>query len=306
MRLAALTATLLALAASGCGLGPGEERGGGAEVRVTRDFGAKRLATVEAATVREGQTVMRLLSSELDVKTRFGGRFVQSIDGLSGSEGGDGRRDWFYWVNGIEASVGADEYEIHPGDVVTWDHRRWDASMQIPAIVGAYPEPFSHGVEGKRLPVRVECESPEGDACAEVKRRLGDVGARTTSAVIGSPAGREVIRVIVARWERAGRLQSLHAMSEGPEASGVFARFRDGRLELLDERGRVARAAPPGSGLLAATGFAESKSIWLVTGLDDAGTLAAARALDEAALRDAFAVAATPSGVVRLPVAAGS
>ena len=35
--------------------------------------------------MREDQTVMRLLRSEFDVDTRFGGRFVQSIDGLKGA-----------------------------------------------------------------------------------------------------------------------------------------------------------------------------------------------------------------------------
>ena len=30
--------------------------------------------------------------------------------------------------------------------------------MRVPAIVGAFPEPMRHGIEGKRLPVRVECE----------------------------------------------------------------------------------------------------------------------------------------------------
>ena len=52
---------------------------------------------------------MRLLQSKYDVKTRYGGGFVQAIDGARGREG-DGRRvDWFYYVNGIEAPVGAAE-----------------------------------------------------------------------------------------------------------------------------------------------------------------------------------------------------
>ncbi len=40
-----------------------------------------------------------------------------------------------------------------------------------------------------------------------------------------------------------------------------------------------------------------------MTGADDAGVERAAELIDPATLRDAFAVAATPSGPVRLPVA---
>ena len=64
-------------------------------------------------------------------------------------------------MNGQEASVGAADRELRPGDVVQWDYRDWTATMSIPAIVGAYPEPFLHGFEGKRLPVRVECPDPD-------------------------------------------------------------------------------------------------------------------------------------------------
>ena len=78
---------LLAAAAflvAGCGLGAGEEQEGGAELRVTRDFGHEELGSARLDTLREDQTVMRMLRSEFDVDTRFGGRFVQSIDGLRG------------------------------------------------------------------------------------------------------------------------------------------------------------------------------------------------------------------------------
>jgi hypothetical protein len=83
--------------------------------------------------------------------------------------------------------------------------------------------------------------------------------------------------------------------------SGVFARIGS-QLQLLDESGHVVRAAPPGSGLVAATSLEDQSVVWVVTGLDDAGVDAAAAAVDEQALRDAFAVAATPEGVVKLPV----
>ena len=106
-----------ALALAGCGLGPGEEREGGAELRVTRDFGHELLAEATSEAVREDETVMRFLQSEREVETRYGGKFVQAIDGLAGS-GPVGRRDWCYFVNGIEGDVGAADFELSPHDVV--------------------------------------------------------------------------------------------------------------------------------------------------------------------------------------------
>ena len=100
------------LALAGCGLGEGAKRkGGGAELRVTRDFGRVELGKAKLAKVREGQTVMRFLRSKFEVKTRFGGGFVQSIDGLAG-KGEGGQLDWFFFVNGVESGEGAASYEL--------------------------------------------------------------------------------------------------------------------------------------------------------------------------------------------------
>ena len=307
IRRLALPLLLSVLLVPGCGLGEGEEREGGVELRITRDFGRERLASARREGVREGDTVMRFLRSERRVETRFGGGFVQSIDGLAGT-GGDGRADWFYFVNGIEASVGAAEFELSPGDVVQWDYRRWEAAMRVPAVVGAYPEPFLHGSKGKRFPVRVECEDTAGRACSEVKRRLREREVAATGATLGTSGTRNVIRVVVARWAAARSVRGARRLEGRPAQSGVFARFRgDGRtLELLDERGRVERRVGQRAGLVAATAPDEEEIVWLVTGTDTAGVEAAARLLDERQLRDAFAVAATPQGTEPVPLEAGT
>jgi Domain of unknown function (DUF4430) len=302
MRRTALIACA-ALALSGCGLGPGDERDGGAEVRVTRDFGHERLAQARVDPIREDQTVMRLLQSQRDVETRYGGRFVQSIDGLAGG-GPVGREDWFFFVNGIESSEGAAEFEVSPGDVVQWDYRDWRGAMHIPAIVGAWPEPFVSGYKGERLPTRVECDDERGRACEEVKRRLDDAGALVSGSALGTNTGQRgtLVRVVVGTWDGLRFIRAIKLLEDGPEASGVFARFRDDRLELLDETGAVARTAPPGSGLVGMTGLEDQALVFFVTGVDEPGVEAAARTLDARTLGDAFAVAATPDGVVRLPV----
>lgn len=306
-RLAALVA--LAAALAGCGLGAGEDQGGGAELRVTRDFGQRELASATRDSVKEGDTVMRFLQSERKVSLRYGGGFVQTIDGLSG-EGATGQRDWFYFVNGQEADRGAAERRLHAGDVVQWDYRDWSATMAVPAIVGAFPEPFAHGIEGKRLPVRVECPSDADELCRAARDRLADYDVQASSASIGQSERGQVARLFVGQWSdlRDG-VRVLRSLEQGPETSGVFARFRDdgARLELLDAKGRVSRTAGPGTGLIAATRIGEEKGIsFVVTGTDAAGVEAATRALDERTLRNAFAVAVSEDRqVTRLPVSGG-
>ena len=304
--LAALLVAGLAPAATGCGLGEGDEQaGGGAVLRVTRDFGHRSLGEVRLDSVREGQTVMRMLRSEFDVTTRFGGRFVQSIDGIEG-QGADGQVDWIFWVNGVEADQGAAEWEVAPGDHIQWDHRDWSAAMRVPAIVGSFPEPFRSGLEGKRRPVRVECEDVESDPCADARAALKSEGIPTSGASLGAPGTEAVTRLVVARWPRARGVRGASGLEDGPEATGVFARFgEDGRsLELLDERGEPARVVRPGDGvgLVLALQPRAEELLWIVTALDEQGLAAGVRALDEAKLRDAFAVAATGDRVEKLPL----
>jgi hypothetical protein len=300
--LACLVTAALALVAGGCGLGPGEAKSGGVDLRVTRDFGRHdTLSDSRKRSVRESDTVMRFLQSGHKVATRYGGGFVQSIDGVAGDQTAE--RDWFYYVNGSEASVGAADYKLSPGDVVQWDYHNWHATQHIPAIVGAYPEPFVHGLMGRRLPTRVECEDDSSVACKTVQNTLDRAGVTATSAAIGSPSSDKSLRVVVARFGVAKQLGSAKALTLGPATSGVYARFDSAgrKLTLLDAAGRAARVAPAGTGLLAATQQPSQPITWLVTGADDAGVLRAARAIGPMALRNAFSVAVTPAGVVRLP-----
>jgi Domain of unknown function (DUF4430) len=301
-------ACLLAVAApSGCGLGEGDERdGAGAQVRVTRDFGKTALDSARVESVREDQTVLRLLQSNFNVGTRFGGRFVDAIDGLE-SRGPDGQVDWFYFVNGVEAEVGAAEFELSPGDRVQWDRRDWRVTMRVPAIVGAFPEPFLNGLEGKRRPVRVECEDSESRACRDARDTLEREGVSTSGSSLGAPGVEEVTRLAVAQWPAARIVRGAGSLEQGPEENGVFVRVaEDGdSIDLLDERGEVARTVRPGDGvgLVLAMRPLQEELVWLVTALDEDGLEAGVRALDEGRLRDAFAVAADDDGVDKLPLA---
>ena len=44
---------------------------------------------------------------------------MEAIDGDEGNAGA--QRDWFFFVNGIEADRSAAEVRVRPGDIVWWD-----------------------------------------------------------------------------------------------------------------------------------------------------------------------------------------
>jgi Domain of unknown function (DUF4430) len=302
---AALALLLTGLALGGCGLGPGKSAGG-AKLTVTRDFGSRPVGQVAEQKVAGSETVMRLLERHFDVATRYGGGFVQSIKGLSGSggPGGVGRpRDWFYYVNGIEAERGAASSRVHGGDRIWWDRHDWSAAMRIPAVVGSFPEPFRSGSGGHRLPVRVECAKDAAAACGEVRRRLTAVGVPASRAALGASAGVDTLRVLVGPWRDLRGDLGAKQLERGPGASGVFARpAASGRtITVLDGNGRPARTLGGGSGLVAATRYIDSAPTWLVTGTDATGALAAARALDEGALGNHFALAVAADQAVPVP-----
>ena len=137
---------LLAALAAGCGSAAGA--GGQATLWITRDRGA---VVVEAAQVPAGESAAQALERVAKVQTRYGGRYVRAVDGVAEH----GRRSWFYYVNGYLADRSAADYRLRPGDVEWWDYRSWHDPAQDPVVVGAFPEPFLHGYDGKRRPAVV-------------------------------------------------------------------------------------------------------------------------------------------------------
>ncbi len=296
--LAALSASVAIPLLSGCGLGAGRGTGN-VTVTVTRGFGSAPVATATKASVPGSETVMRMLQRSFRVTTRYGGGFVESIDGLTGSSS---RLDWFYYVNGVEAPQGAATTAVHHGDRIWWDLHDWTATDSIPAVVGSFPEPFVHGVGGRRLPTVLECGSTVSSACTQVNDELTGAGVPLATQVLGGATGSDIATLLVAPWPALRGTLVARVIDAGPGASGVYARFAadGGSLELLDPRGHVARTLGPGTGLIAATNGPGAGPTWVITGTNAAGVSAAAAALTPARLHDHFAVAV--AGGEDLPV----
>jgi hypothetical protein len=302
----ALVLALIAVAATGCGLGAGPTPSG-VQLTVTRDFGAHVLHRSGSLAVRGQETAMSLLQRNYRVGTRYGGGFVESIDGLAGGHDASAQIDWFYYDNGVQASQGAAATDVHPGDRIWWDRHDWSQTEDVPAVVGSFPEPFLSGIAGKRLPVRIECEQVGGYACRTVVSRLREAGVPAAVAGLGVTGGPLTLRVLVGAWSHLAGDGAARMIQAGTRESGVYAHFSgDGHtLTPLSPDGRALASLGAGTGLIAATRHAEDAPVWLVTGTDAQGVELAARDFDAATLTDRFAVAVTPGATHPLPEVPG-
>ena len=184
-RAASAFAVLVLLA--GCGGAAGEGKGT-AQLWVTRDRGAKLLVDTK---VDAGQTLMRALASKTDVKTRYGGRYVQAVNGIEGSL--SAQRDWFWFVNGYEGDRSAASYRLHDGDVAWLDYRSWEREGEARVVVGAFPEPFVHGYGGKTRPLAIRYEPGVARRAAALARGFDEVDVRAFPAPV--PEGSNVLEV---------------------------------------------------------------------------------------------------------------
>lgn len=295
---------LAALAAAGCGLGPGEEVGA-VELTVSREFGSAPVleAAVEA---HESATVMRVLEGEAEIETRYGGGFVQAIEGFEEGRRGGHPYDWFFFVDGVESPIGAADYELRGGERIWWDYRDWEATNRVPAVVGSWPAPFTDGYEGRRHPVVVRCMGEQA-VCEAVRVALEREGVALAA---GDPDG--AVRVLVGPWSRVREDPAAALIEDGPEESGVYADFERqaggagsaGAHSLigLDVEGDPAVDLGPDAGLVAATRRYEAPPVWVVTGGTSIGVQAAATLLNAEMLRDHYAVARAAVKETPLPV----
>ncbi|HSJ73898.1 MAG TPA: DUF4430 domain-containing protein, partial [Miltoncostaeaceae bacterium] len=139
----ALIAALAAAAAlaAGCEHRAQDEPAAGeaaATIVATADYGAVPLLDVRA---EPGQSVMRALRGATEVDTAYGGGFVSEMLGRESDLAET--RDWFFFVDGVSSSVGAEQVSLSDGDAVWWDYRDWGALMDTPAVVGQWPAPFA-------------------------------------------------------------------------------------------------------------------------------------------------------------------
>jgi hypothetical protein len=281
-RRAAATLAVLALVSAGCysknkpAPAPGKPT---ASISVTRDFGTRRLLD---RTVAPGQSVMTALRGIARIDTRYGGRFVQSIDGISGSL--RRAKDWTYFVNGLESRVGASDVTLHAGDRVWWDFHAWADLPTVPVVVGSFPEPFVHGTGRPQRQVQVRGSGALRDALRAAGARVGSTRSRWR-VLVGSDAS--------LRSDAAYR-----AATRSPLAQGLTVSVRGGRVVGYTGNGTLA-PLPAARAAVFAIRSSGGATLY-VAGVDAASASAAAAELaaHPSIVRRRYAVALDAKGHV--------
>lgn len=304
--------------ASGCGTTG--EPDAGVRVLVTTDDGAKVLVDETKVEVKDEESVLAVLRrTAKGVETTPAGRAVTAIDGRA-AEGG---ATWSFWVNGVSLRSGGllknqdvnlqqppvvetpQTAKVYNGDTI-WFDLRPNAKVGTPrGVVGTFPEPFLHGAEGKRWPLRVECAAPREQACRQVRDAMTRYEIPVSTNLLRTSYNPESARIAVGTWDKMREDPAAQLAERGPGASGVWAvPAKNGRtIDLLDGPGKVVDTLGPGTGLIFASRYRDEPPSWIVTGTDEAGVLQAAGALDEQTLQRHFAVAVRGGTVTPLPVA---
>ena len=304
----ALAAVLIALAVSlacgGCGFGL-RLKTGAVRLRVTRDFGAHQVGSLSLSKVPGSETDLALLER---LSPKIGTEHVPLGSTSSGITSVAGHRAvvperWTLFVNGVHASKSAAAMKLRKGDQVWFDLHDQSAAGVIPAVVGAFPEPFTSGINGQRYPTTLECSKGFKAQCASITRQLRGHGVVASPGAPGYGSGPDTFSINVGTWHQLYGEVAAQLIKYGPGASGVYARFTHGGREIAleDAAGSVVKTLGPGSGLIAATANSNDPApTWIVTGTDAAGVRAAVRALNPQTLAGHFALAV--HGAQRYPV----
>ncbi|MGI6225557.1 MAG: DUF4430 domain-containing protein [Peptococcales bacterium] len=301
---------------SGCGANIGEKRDNSTTEQInlviTRDFGKEKILTKEI-TIEPNMTVMDLLfKADLEVKAGYSGSFVDGINGLltKGAGLGGERWDWFYFVNGIFADVGAMDYFPQPGDVIWWDYRPWKATGASPnAVIGAFPETFQYGYLNKTNPTRIMAFKEDLDLAKGLKGKLEELGVSQIEIIdiseekIKNPQGPTIL---LGAWNLLKEIDYVSKLNENYPRAGFYGFFSDNGLNLLSHDLKLVKTASEKAGLIISTaqGNGDTNPLWIVTGIDQEGFSQGVRTLinSHEKLRQLYNAAIVNGEVISLPL----
>lgn len=305
----AIICFLLVVILGGCST-PSPITAGTVDLRVTKDFGKEDLFR-KSIELRARSSVMELLNNHLEVKTEYGGGFVNAINGLESgytNKKNKEKADWFYFMNGIMTNVGATEYYPINGDVIWWDYHWWGDIPFTPAVIGSFPQPFINGYQGQNPGTLILA----GNNCEDLAQSLKDAleKAGVEDVVVEGyeeklAADRSRMTIVVALWEELSESKFWTGIQENRDKTGWFAELDKDVFYPLNKKAQRQGAYKEGVGAILSTGMGmgDSTPLWLLTGVDIKGLAEAADLLihHDHRISNKFGVLVADGEIIDLP-----
>jgi len=298
------------LASVFCGCQPQTTGEIAVKVIVTQNFGNK-LMLDELVVVSIGTSALGALEEVAMVETKYGGGFIEAINGISSqySAGAKTKNDWFFFVNGMSANVGAREYKLHDGDVEHLDLHDWSFHAFIPATIGDFPQPFLGGYKGKTLPTIIvydeNFQAHSLDLMSKL-RKLGVENVRAQAATELPSQDKGHANLILLGTENFVFISELNGNSK----LGFYIYIEDGKAVVYDSRGNKTQYESD-CGIIQATqnpwnpkgvGVCENV-VWMISGTNKSQVRNAINALatHHEEFRYAYAAVVTGDEVIKVP-----
>jgi Domain of unknown function (DUF4430) len=285
-----------------------------ATIRISKDFGHETVHFAQVP-VKEGDTVMDILkNSGTTITTSYNGGFVESIAGIASQfRSGDAtskKVDWFYYVNGQMAEVGAAEYPVFPGDQILWDYHTWEYAIQTPALIGNYPHPFVKGIGEEPAPeITVMYTAGYQEQAEKLVASLKNVRPEMKEPVPWNEESFSSESILILVGDTKSLVASKHVteMFSQRDMHGLYAQIEAERIQTFDQTGNPAEVYnQPGSGLLVSTLNSLNRlPVWIATGIEEAGVEQVIRRLNPAESQQFegfFGAIMMDEAVIRLPI----
>ena len=280
--------------------------------RISRNYGAVTLAEKDMLlepkmSVMDG--LYQLFPDEME--TAYGGSYVKGIGTWRSEFGGLGKpnKDWFFFVNGIFADVGALDYFPQAGEKVWWDYHPWQTLQAANGVIGCYPEPFLHGYRGETKATTILYHSADQGLALQLEEALKISGVQEIVLGVISEeflADRTGPALVLGEWQELKQYAYLAELNQAYERNGTFMHFTESSLELLDYNGKKIREETAEVGVIAVSGktAGDDSPLWIITGIDQEGLKNAVTLFVEKPrqISGCYSVAAFPTEVIRLPL----
>ena len=160
-------------------------------VIVSEDFGHEVLVN-KTIPYQPGMSALVALEKVSSVDADSSG-FVNAVNGVRSQYTGMGANakpvDWFYYVNGMFATVYSPSYTMHPGDVMRWDYHDWDPNDAMGGmtddIVGDLFAGFAYGYGGNVPPTYIVDTGGYSEEAQQVQQAFTKWGINTMVINVG-------------------------------------------------------------------------------------------------------------------------